>query len=278
MSRYVRRASLIAIVAVWTLPITGLLLNALQSPQPGSTSGWWQQVTDPHLSVDNVRAVLAGSAATSSMFDSLLASLAVALPSAALVVVIASLAAYALAWAPLPGRRLMLAATVILVIIPVQVSLVPLVAAYDSTGLRGSIPGLWLAHVAFGLPLAVVLLRAAMVEVPVDVIDAARTDGAGHLDVLGRIVVPLVVPAIVAVATLQFLLVWNDLVVTTALLGGPDAGAVPLPLALADLVSSHPQDHPLLAAGALVTVLVPLGVYALLSRLVITATEAAHLR
>lgn len=272
-----RRVLLAVIVVGWTLPATGLVLNALQSPDQAATSGWWNQVIDPHPSFDNVRTVLVGSEATTSFSSSLVDSLLVALPSALLVVVLAGLAAYALAWTSWSGRRLVLAGTVALIVIPVQITLVPLVAAYDGTGLRGTIPGLWLAHVAFGLPLATLLLRAAMLQVPGDVVEAARTDGASHLDVLGRIVVPLVVPALVAVGTLSFMLVWNDLVVTVALLGGPDAGAVPLPLALAQLVSVHPQDHALLAAGALVTALVPLAVYALLSRLVVSATEAVHL-
>ncbi len=277
MSRLLRRSALVVIAVVWTLPITGLVVNALRSPVAGSTSGWWNVVSDPQPSIESLRSVLSGSTATPSLFDALLSSLAVAVPSTVLVVGLGTLAAYALAWTDVPGRRTLIGAAVVLVVVPVQVALIPLVAAYDATGLRGGVVGLWLAHAAFGLPLAVLLLWAAMREVPADLVDAARSDGAGHFAVLGRIVAPLVVPALVGVATLQFLLVWNDLVVTVALLGDAHGGVVPLPLALAALVSAHPQADTLLAAGAVVTLVVPLAIYAALSRVVVGATEAVTL-
>lgn len=268
--------SLVALV--WTLPITGLALSAVQPASRAATAGWWTIATRPSLSLGNLRDVLAGSGPTPGMFESLVASLAVAVPATVLLVVLGTLAAYALAWIDVPGRHWWVAGALVLLFVPVQVTLVPLVAAYDSTGLRGTWPGLWLAHLAFGLPLAVVLLRGAMGQVPADLIDAARTDGAGHLHVLGRIVVPLVVPALVGVAALQFLVVWNDFVVAAALLGGPDAGTAPLPLALADLVRARPQEHHLLNAASLVTIVVPLVLYASLHRLVLSATRATVVR
>lgn len=272
------RAIVVAVVAVWTLPITGLVITALRPADQAVTSGWWTVVTDPSLTLGNVREVLGSSGTSPGMFDSFLASLAIAVPATVLLVVIAAIAAYALAWGPVHGRDWMLAGAVILLFVPVQVTLIPLVAAYDEIGLRGTWPGLWLAHVAFGLPLAVVLLRAAMAMVPADLVDAARTDGAGHLDTMRRVVLPLVMPALAGVAALQFLLVWNDFLVAATLLGAPEAGTAPLPLGLAELVSARPQEHHLLSAATLVTLIVPLGVYAALHRLVISATRSTVLR
>lgn len=267
----VRRAVLAVVAVIWTLPLTGLALRAVQEPDAAATSGWWTLLRETQPSTTNLREVLSGSPSTVSFFDAMIDSLLVAVPATVLLLAVASLAAHALAWGHLPASRAILGTVVALVILPVQVALVPLVAAYDATGLRGTLPGLWLAHVAFGLPLAVLLLRSAMLEVPGDVVDAARADGAGHLDVLRMVVGPLVVPAIVAVAALQFLLVWNDLVVTIALVGGPDAATTPLPVALSHLVGTYPTADSVLAAGALVTLVVPLVVYAALSRLAVSA-------
>jgi alpha-glucoside transport system permease protein len=269
----------VALVAiVWTLPATGAILTALRPSEIGGGAGWWNVVTDPRITLDNLRDVLAGSGPAPGMWESFSASLAIALPATALLVTLAAPAAYALAWISFPGRTWLFLAAVALVFAPIQVALVPLVAVYDGTGLRGTWPGLWLAHVAFGLPLAVVLLRGAMASVPADLVDAARSDGASHLDTLWRVVVPLTIPALAAVTVLQFLVVWNDFLVAATLLGGPDPGTAPLPLALADLVRARPQDHHLLSAGALVTITVPLVVFAAMHRLVLAATGAAPIR
>jgi alpha-glucoside transport system permease protein len=271
-------AAAVAFALVWTLPLTGLVVTAVRSPATATTRGWWTVVTDPSLTLDNLRTVLGGAGPTPGLWGALWSSVAIALPATVLTVTLAVLAAYGLVWTDLPGRRLAHLGAIALLFVPLQAVLIPLVAVYDDTGLRGTWPGLWLAHLAFGLPLAVVLLAGAMHLVPADLVDAARTDGADHGDTLRRVVLPLVVPAVAGVAALQFLIVWNDLLVAATLFGRPDGGGAPLPLVVAELVRTWPQELHLQGAGALVTVAVPLVMFAAYHRLIGASLAATTLR
>ncbi len=268
------RALAVLVAIVWTLPLTGVLVTALRPAPDAVALGWWTVVTDPSLTVDHLRTVLQGEGPVRSMWSATWSSLAISLPATVLVVALGLGAAYALVWTTGRSRRILHLVAVALLFVPLQAVLVPLVSAYDDTGLRGSLPGLWLAHAAFGLPLAVVLLAAAIRTVPHDLVDAARTDGAGHLAVLGRVVTPLVAPAVLGVALLQFLVVWNDLLVSATLLGDPRSSNAPLPLVLADIVRTWPNELHLHGAAVLVTVAVPLVVFAVLHR-VLTHTLVA---
>lgn len=268
-------AAAIVVALVWTLPLTGVLITAVRPADTAATDGWWRVVTDPSLTLDNVQAVLGGQGPVRSMWSATLSSVAISVPATLLVVGVGLLTASAIAWTDLPGRRAVHLVAVGALFVPVQALLVPLVTAYDDTGLRGTLPGLWLAHLALGLPLAVVLLTAAVRTVPTDLVDAARTDGAGHLDILRRVVAPLAAPAIAAVALFQFLLVWNDLLVAASLLGDPRGAHAPLPLVLADIVRTWPNSLHLHGAAALVTIAVPLVVFAVLHRLLTSVLGAA---
>jgi alpha-glucoside transport system permease protein len=262
---------------LWTLPLAGLLVAALRSPEVSVRRGWWTIVSEPALTLDNVRTVLDGAGPAPGLWGALGSSFAIAVPATVLTVAVATLAAYALVWTKVPGRSVAHLVAVGLLFVPLQAVLIPLVAAYDDTGLRGTWPGLWFAHLAFGLPLAIVLLGGAMRLVPTELVDAARTDGAGHLDTLRRVVLPLALPAVVGVTALQFLLVWNDFLVAATLLGEAGSSA-PLPLALAELVRTWPSELHLHGAGALVTVCVPLVVFAGLHRLLAASMTAATIR
>jgi alpha-glucoside transport system permease protein len=271
-------AGAVAVALVWTLPLIGLAVTALRPPQQAVERGWWSVVTDPSLTLENLRSVLGGAGPVSGLWGALWSSMAIAVPATALTVVVALAAAYGLAWTRGRAQVIGHLTVVALLFVPLQAVLIPLVTVYDRTGLQGTLPGLWMAHLAFGLPLAVLLLSGAMRLVPSDLVDAARTDGAGHLDVLGKVVLPLALPAVAGVAALQFLLVWNDFLVAATLLGDPRASGAPLPLALADLVRTWPQELHLHAAGVVVTAAVPLVVFLGLHRLLTGSLVAATVR
>ena len=281
------RITLAIIVVVWTMPAAGVLVTSLRRGDAAGSTGWWRAFTDPQLTFDNYRQVLDSSPTGGGMLESFWASLAITVPATVAPLVLAVAAAYVFAWTRFSRGEWLFLAVVGLALVPVHMTLVPLVSVYTrgvevagvqlvpDLGLAGEWLGLWLAHTAFALPVAILLLRAAMAQVPANLVDAARSDGAGHLDTLMRVVVPLTVPALVAVGALQFLWVWNDFLVVSALLGEPDVGLSPLTVGLAELVSTRGQNLELLSAATVVTAAVPLVVYACLQRLVVSGARAA---
>lgn len=281
------RVVVAVVVVLWSLPAAGVLITSFQPADTATTSGWWSVVGDPQLTVHNYQQVLRAGSGGADLFQGFLASVAIAVPATLAPLGLAAVAAYAFAWARFAGRDGLFLAVVALALVPLQMTLVPLVSAYSEgvevlgipilpdLGLAGSWLGLWLAHTAFALPIAVLVLRGAMAAVPSHLVDAARADGASHLDVFARVVVPLSVPALAAVAALQFLWVWNDFLVASALLGHIEPGTSPITLGLAALVASRGQELHLLSAGTVVTAAVPLVVFVVAQRLVVQGVHAA---
>ena len=160
-------------------------------------------------------------------------------------------------------------------IVPIQMALVPLLSLFSRgitigdtviyEGLRGAglFSQVWIAHTIFALPLAIFLLHNFISEIPADVIEAARVDGASHGQIFFRIVVPLSLPAIASFAIFQFLWVWNDLLVALIFATG---AAAPITRALAELTGEFGQNAELLPAGAFISILIPLVVFLALQR------------
>ncbi len=220
----------------------------------------------PRLTLETYAAVLAATGIARSLLNSAI----VAVPSTVIPVAIAAFAAYALAWMPFAGRRLVLAAVLGLMTVPLQVALIPLLrfhtAAGQALGLdpKGFI-GVWLAHTGFGLPLAIFLIRNAMAALPREVIDSARLDGASDLAIFTRIVLPLAAPAIAGFAIFQFIWTWNDLLVALVFLG-PQGDRLVLTGRLLNLVGTHGGQWDILAASACFSAAVPVAVYLALHR------------
>ena len=199
------------------VPTIGLLMSSFRTAADNAESGWWTVLTAPaQLSLQPYRDLLDDPTMVSAFLNTVL----ITVPSAVLVVVAASLAAYAFAWMRFPGRDIIFLVVVGLLVVPLQVALIPVARLYDLLGIFGTIPAVVLYHVAFGLPFAIFLLRNFFVGLPHELLEAARMDGASEWTVFTRVVVPLGLPAIASLLIFQFLWVWNDLLVALVFAGG----------------------------------------------------------
>jgi alpha-glucoside transport system permease protein len=258
-------ASVIAIViaVLWTVPTLGLLITSFRPELDIRRTGWWTAFTDPQFTLDNYNEVLYGGQTNfASLFVN---SLVITLPAVVIPITLALLAAYAFAWIKFRGRNVLFVAVFALQVVPIQVTLIPLLTLYVDAGLAGSFWTIWLSHSIFALPLAVFLLHNFMKEIPASLVEAARMDGAGHVKIFFQVLLPLLTPAIAAFGVFQFLWVWNDLLVALTFAGGaPDV--VPLTVRVAELAGTRGSDWYLLAAGAFVSMVLPLLVFLALQR------------
>jgi alpha-glucoside transport system permease protein len=258
-------ASAIAVVLsiLWTIPTFGLLLSSFRPELQIKTTGWWTFLGDPQLTLDNYNTVMFDSSTQLSTY--FINSLVITLPSVVIPVTLALLAAYAFAWVEFRFRNLLFVAVFALQIVPIQITLIPLLQTYVDWGLAGSFWTVWLSHSIFALPLAIFLLHNFMREVPRELIEAARVDGAGHVRIFFSVLLPLLVPAIAAFSIFQFLWVWNDLLVALTFAGGTP-NVAPLTVRVAELVGTRGTEWHLLSAGAFVAMIVPLVVFLSLQR------------
>ena len=199
------------------------------------------------------------------MGEAFLNSLIVTIPATVIPITIAAFAAYAFAWIPFRGRGILFTIVVALLVVPLQMALIPILQIYSAGSLYGTFIGIWLAHTAFGLPLAIFLLYNFMSQLPRDLFESASIDGASAFQTFIRIVLPLSIPALGAFAIFQFLWVWNDLLVALVFLG-PGADVRVMPTALFNLLGAYGGAWHLLTAGAFLTMIVPLLVFLVLQR------------
>ena len=270
-------ASLLAIIIalLWTTPTVGLLITSFRPELDIRSNGWWNVFTNPTLTVDNYEQALFGG--SNSLVGYFVNSLVITLPSVVIPISIALLAAYAFAWIEFPGRNMLFVAVFALQIVPIQVTLIPLLSAYVDLGLAGSFWVVWLSHSMFALPLAIFLLHNFMKDIPRSLVEAARVDGAGHVKIFFQVLLPLLVPAIASFAIFQFLWVWNDLLVALTFAGGQPKVA-PLTVALANMVGSRGGDWFLLSAGAFISMVVPVIVFLSLQRYFIRGLLAGSVK
>ena len=259
------RLTVLAICFVWTLPTLGLLVTSVRDPVLITQSGWWTSLLHPfepnQWTLSNYATVISSD----GMGNAFINSLIVTIPSTVIPITIAAFAAYAFAWIPFRGRGILFIIVVGLLVVPIQMSLIPILQIYSAGNLYGSFLGIWLAHTGFGLPLAIFLLYNFMSQLPRDLFESAAIDGATHLQTFMRLVLPLSIPALGAFAIFQFLWVWNDLLVALVFLG-PGQDVRVLPTALYQLIGSRGGSWHLLTAGAFITMVVPLVVFLLLQR------------
>jgi alpha-glucoside transport system permease protein len=259
------RISVIVICLLWTLPTAGLLVTSFRNPQLITKTGWWEGILNAfqpdQWTLQNYANVLSGD----NMATAFLNSLIVTIPSTVIPITIAAFAAYAFAWIPFRGRGILFIIVVALLVVPLQMALIPILKIYSGASLYGTFLGIWLAHTAFGLPLAIFLLYNFMSQLPRDLFESASIDGASAFQTFIRLVLPLSVPALGAFAIFQFLWVWNDLLVALVFLGvGKDVQV--MPTALFNMIGPRGGAWHLLTAGAFLTMVVPLGVFLALQR------------
>ncbi|GAB3996110.1 carbohydrate ABC transporter permease [Nocardioides marmoraquaticus] len=262
-------AAALVIAILWTAPTFGLLVSSFRPEAEVKGNGWWNAFTDPSFTLDSYRQVITGSDVDLATF--FVNSFVITIPAVVIPVSIATMAAYAFAWMSFKGRDTLFVGIFALQIVPIQVTMIPLLTLYVDWGLGGrqavggGLWALWLSHSIFALPLAIYLMHNFMREVPGELIESARVDGAGHVQIFTRIMLPLLKPAIAAFGIFQFLWVWNDLLVALVFAGG-NLDISPLTVRLAALAGQRGEDWHLLSAGAFVSLIVPLVVFLSLQR------------
>lgn len=269
------------IVIVWSVPSVSLFLNSWRSRDAQRNSGWWT-IKPGDLTLDNYDYIFNASAA-GTIGESLINSMAIAVPATIIPIAIAAFAAYGFAWIDFKGRKTLFIATVSLLAIPLQVALIPLLQTYvngahltlpfiDKTvtiipnlGLVNTSTAIWLTHTGFALPFAIFLLHNYMSSLPKDVFEAARIDGADHFTIFWRLVLPLSLPVLAAFAIFQFLWTWNDFLIANTMAGtNPDAR--PTTIFVATLAGDFGTNEHLLPAAAFVQSFVPLIVFFAMQR------------
>ncbi|MFI6847716.1 carbohydrate ABC transporter permease [Kitasatospora sp. NBC_00085] len=275
LSSRVLSLTAVVIAILWTTPTLGLFLSSFRPEDEIKTTGWWTVFGSPHVTLANYREVLFGTGnASGQLAGHLVNSLVITLPSVLFPLVLAFLAAYALAWIDFRGRDALLVGVFALQIVPLQMALVPLLRffsrgwlflpAWHVTG-AGRFDHVWFAHTVFALPFAVFLLHNFLAGLPRDLVEAARVDGASHATLLLRIVLPLARPVLVTFAVIQFIWVWNDLLVAMTLSGGT-AETAPVTVRLAAMAGTRGNEWQRLTAGAFVSAFLPLLVFLSLQR------------
>ncbi|MGN6599399.1 MAG: carbohydrate ABC transporter permease [Actinomycetes bacterium] len=263
---WIVRGAMTVICLLWLLPTVGLLVTSFRSADAANTSGWWTAFANPlkatQWTLQNYHDVLfAGQA---PMARSFVNSLIVAVPATVIPILVAAFAAYAFTFLEFRFREPLFILIVALLVVPNQVALVPLLQLYGTFHLNGTFLSVWLAHIGFGMPLAVYILRNYMAGLPHSLIESAKIDGASHFQIFWRLIVPLSIPALASFAIFQFLWVWNDLLIALVFLGSGDN--MVLTVNVASLLGSQGQGWQLLTAGAFVSMFVPILVFLSLQR------------
>ncbi|MFF4288546.1 carbohydrate ABC transporter permease [Streptomyces sp. NPDC001633] len=266
------RVFLVLVALFWLMPSVGLLLSSLRSPQRIGESGWWRVFAEPaQITFDNYGRLLSNG----KVMGSLLTTAEITVPATVLVVVIGALAGYAFAWMDFPGRDGWFLVVVGLLVVPVQVALIPVAKLFGAVGLFETTAGVVLFHTAFGLPFAVFLLRNFFAEIPRELLEAARLDGAGELRLFTRVVLPLGGPAIASLGIFQFLWVWNDMLVALIF---ADSGSPPITVALQQEVRQFGNNIDVLAPGAFLSMVVPLIVFFAFQRQFVSGVMAGAVK
>ena len=257
------------LAALWTVPTIGLLISSFRPEDAIKTDGWWNWFADPlQVTFDNYSGVLDNKVNGQPFSDFFWNSLRISIPAAIIPIVVAAFAAYAFSWMKFKGRDWLFVIVVGLMVVPLQMCLIPLLRFFGGSFFPDSLEGvttIWLAHAIFGMPLAIFLLKNFIGSLPSEVIEAARVDGASHMTIFVKLVLPLSVPALASLGIFQFLWVWNDLLVALVF-GGGSLDVSPLTVRLAELSGTRGQDWHLLSAGAFVSLIVPLVVFLSLQR------------
>jgi alpha-glucoside transport system permease protein len=255
---------MLLLILIWTVPTIGLLITSLRTRDAGRSSGWWSVITDPGNSGFTTQNYV-DVATSGGIVNAFLNSLTVTIPATVIPILIAAFAAYGFAWMRFPGRTLLFAAVVGLLVVPLQISLIPILRDYVALDLNGTFLAIWLAHTGFGLPLATYLLYNYISELPRDILESAYIDGASHFTTFLRLILPLSIPALASFAIFQFLWVWNDLLVAITFLGTSQDVTV-LTSQLVNLIGQRGERSHLLTAGAFIAMALPLIVFLSLQR------------
>jgi alpha-glucoside transport system permease protein len=270
------KLALVLICFLWVVPTVGLFITSVRDPDAANSTGWWTVLKSPLDFTQWTFSNYSQVATESNMGRAFVNSFAITLPATIIPIMIAAFAAYAFSFMAFRGRDVLFILVVSLLVVPNQVALVPLLQVYGRLGLNGTFPAVWLAHIGFGMPLAIYILRNYMSTLPKELIESAKMDGASHFTTFWRLIVPLSVPALASFAIFQFLWVWNDLLVALLFLGPGENE--PMTLNLAGLVGQQGQGWQLITAGGFFTMAVPLVVFLSLQRYFVRGMTAGSVK
>lgn len=217
--------------------------------------------TPPEFTTENYRSILFDPRNVDGMAKAFFNTLTVTIPATIIPILVAAFAAYALAWMDFPGRALLIAAIVGLLVVPLQLALIPLLKLHNEVGIGKGYLGVWLAHTGFGLPLAIYLLRNYMVGLPRDIIECAKVDGASDFQIFTKIILPLSFPALASFAIFQFLWTWNDLLVALVFLLDSSGETTVMTKQIVELLGTRGGNWEVLATAAFISIAVPLCVF-----------------
>jgi alpha-glucoside transport system permease protein len=267
-------AILICICILWMVPTLGLFISSLRPRPMILSTGWWTAFTTPfQFTIQNYLHVIQRANMGRSFFNSLMISI----PSTVMPILIAAFAAYTFSWMHFPGRDTLFLIIIGLLVVPLQMTLIPILRLFNRLGLTGTFGGIWIAHTAYGLPFAIYLLRNFIGGIPEDIFESAFLDGASHFQILYRIVLPISVPAIASLAIFQFMWVWNDLLVALIYLGGTPEVA-PMTVTISNLVNSYGGGWEFLTSAAFISMILPLVVFFSLQRYFIRGILAGSIK
>jgi alpha-glucoside transport system permease protein len=255
----------LAFTGIWLLPTLGLLVTSFRSPENIFGSGWWTVFADlfdvNQYTFENYMQVIDQQGLGRSFCN----SLAISIPATAISTFIGAMVAFGFAWLKFGGRKILFLLVIGLMVVPLQMTFIPILPIYRWLGLSGTFPGIWLAHTGYGLPLTAYLLYTFISRVPRELLESASIDGASPIKVFYGIVMPISLPALSSVFIFQFLWIWNDFLVALIYLGAMPEVA-PVTLTVANLVTNRGQNWELLTAAAFISMALPLVVFLSLQR------------
>lgn len=285
LSKFLIYGVLVLIAAFWTIPTLGLLITSIRIPDDVAASGWWTVFAGKaNFTLQNYVSVLgtdgvdsSNAAASNNLGQAFLNTIIMAVPSTVIPIFLAALAAYGFAWMSFPGRKLLFMVLVALLVIPLQMSLIPILRDYRVLGLNGTFLGVWLANTGFGLSLATYLLYNYIVTLPREVFESAVVDGASHPVIFTKLVVPLSIPAFASFAIFQFLWCWNGILIPLVFLGDKP-GLVVLPQRIMQMLGTYAANWTVTTAGAFVSMALPLFVFIAFQRYFVRGMMAGSVK
>jgi alpha-glucoside transport system permease protein len=264
---FVAIITMVLLAILWTIPTIGLLVTSFRTRDDAAASGWWSALARP-FSQNWTTANYVGVWTGSDMGNAFLNSIAVAVPATVIPIMFAAFAAYAFAFMSFPFKELFFLVIIGVMVVPIQVAFTPMLNLLGPNGLgvSGQYIGVWLLHTGFGMPLCIYTLRNYMTTLPRSVVESAKVDGCSHFQTFWRLIAPMSLPAIAAFATLQFLWVWNDLLIAKLFLKQENTTVI---VQLQQLLGTQGQGQELLTAGAFITMLLPMIVFFSLQRFMV---------
>lgn len=269
-----KHAALIVIIAIWSVPLLALLVSSFRPVYEINNSGWWTALFPPYaFTLENYETVLSRNGIGRSFLNSAL----ITIPVTVIAVAVSAIAGFVFARWKFAAREYVFVVVLILLSVPLQMTLVPVLQMFSALGIVGTFPAVWIAHVGYALPFSIYLMRNFFATIPDELFESAAIDGAGELNAFVRIGVPLAAPALAAVAVFEFMFVWNDLLVSLIYLGGsPDVA--PLTVAVTNLVNSRGEGWQVLTAAAFILMAVPIVVFFALQRYFVRGMMAGAIK